>query len=107
MKTEQGTVSTTHIVGTEKLDRITVYWHDYSDLQGMVTIVCFGSSWTAYFGSMPADDIQGFFAMANTDYLVAKLLDCKWQKEQPRHKKYLARVVTAIKAHMTEEHDEN
>jgi len=79
------------------LDGITVYWHNYGSSKGMVTIVCWGSSWNAYFGGMPEETIQEFFAKADVGYLVGKLGTAQFLKQTKQHLGYLARIVAAIK----------
>ena len=57
-----GTVETLQIPHSDSLDPITVYWHNYEPGKGMVTMVCWGCAWNAYFGiSTGEETIQDFF----------------------------------------------
>ena len=89
------------------VDKITVFWRNWELGRGQVTIVCYGSAWTCYFGAMSGDTIQQFFSRASVDYLAGKLIDCRWQKRTNQHSKYLEKIVTAVQAFMrTEEHSQ-
>lgn len=83
---------TTQEVKCSTLDPITVYWHDYEPGKGMVTIVCYGQAWAAYFGAMSGRTIQQFFAGSGVDYLVNKL-----GTTRKVHDRYLTNIVKAIK----------
>lgn len=86
-------VETLEISSTGSLDLITVYWHNYEPGKGMVTIVCWGRAWTAYFGGMMRDTIQVFFSSCGVDYLINKLVSGKQTK---RDDAYLVRIIHAI-----------
>lgn len=58
-------------VRQDGLDTITVFWRNWEPGKGEVTIYCYGSAWTAYFGAMAGNTIQ--------------------------YEKYLSRIVSAIK----------
>jgi hypothetical protein len=79
------------------LDRITVIWRNWEPGRGQVTILCWGSAWTAYFGAMTSGTIQEFFRRADTDYLVRKLGITEWLKQTKKHENYLTRIVEAVK----------
>ncbi len=84
--------------GTSNLDPIEVFWHNMGPGRGSVTITCFGSAWTAYFGAMGDDrTIQQFFARADTGYLVTKLGITPQLKQGKRHDAYLGRIIEAVK----------
>lgn len=80
------------------IDPITVFWQDFAINKGAVTITCWGSSWTCYFGGMGSNSIKEFFIKANTSYLVSKLGVTQWLKQSKKHDQYLARIVDAIKS---------
>lgn len=82
---------------TTALDQITVYWENYEPSKGMVTLVCFGSAWTCWFGGMGGKTIQEFFASADTDYLVSKLGNTPHLFRRKRDLAYLARIIVAVK----------
>ena len=79
------------------LDGITVYWQNYEPGKGMVTIVCYGCAWNSYFGAMPENTIQEFFAKADVSYLVGRLGSTQFLKTNTTHLKYLARIIEAVK----------
>lgn len=84
------------------LDPINVYWHNIEPGRGHVTITCFGSAWTCYFGRMGGESIQTFFATADTGYLVTKLGYTPHLKSSKRDLAYLARIIEAVKAALAE-----
>jgi len=84
---------------TSSLDPITVFWQNYKQGQGKVTIVAGDAAWSYSFWAMPEDTIQTFFAKAGIDYLVNKLGNSIYMKKNSRP--YLWRVVEAIKNEMT------
>jgi hypothetical protein len=89
-------VAFTRIPEAAGLDTIIVYWHDIGPGKGYVTITCWGSAWTAYFGGMGAHDIKSFFASADVPYLINKLGTTQWLKSSKKHDLYLGRIVFAI-----------
>lgn len=87
------------------LDSITVFWENFSPNRGQVTLVCWGSAWTAYFGGMGEDTtIQQFFAQAGAEYLAGKLMSAQWQTHTKRHEAYLTRLIGAVKTHLEVNH---
>ena len=90
-------VESLEISGIQGLDPIQVFWSDVSDGVGSVTITCYGSAWTAYWGAMGHRTVKQFFHDADTGYLVTKLGYAPTLKERKRDLEYLARIVTAIK----------
>jgi hypothetical protein len=85
------------------MDSITVFWRNYQPGKGSVTITCYGSAWTAYFGAMSGQTIQQFFASADTGYLVNKLGITPELKQRKRDHEYLGRIIDAVKAAMRAE----
>lgn len=92
----------TEIQAQAGLDPITIFWQDWAPGRGAVTITCYGSAWTCYFGAMSDRTIRQFFAEADSDYLVKKLKDAQWQKQTRGHAYYLTRVVDAVKKGLRE-----
>ena len=82
------------------LDATAVFWCDYGQHRGSVTITCYpsGRAWTARFGGMPSDTIREFFLCADADYLVNKLGYAPTLKERNTDMVYLRRIVDAVKA---------
>lgn len=85
------------------MDSITVFWQDFEPNKGQVTILCWGSAWTCYFGGMGRKSIEEFFASASTSYLVIKLGFTQWAKSSKRHDAYLGRIIDAVKAKLKSE----
>jgi hypothetical protein len=85
------------IISAPALDPIQVFWVDSGPSAGSVTITCYGSAWTAYFGAMGGRTIREFFADADTGYLTTKLGITPQLKQGKRHDAYLGRIIDAIK----------
>ncbi len=83
------------------LDGIDVIWRNDEPGRGSVTITCWGSAWTCYFGGMCGETIQQFFARADTSYLVSKLGITPHLKGTKKDQQYLARVIDAVKTAMS------
>jgi hypothetical protein len=97
------TVEVLDIPGTPSLDRIEVFWRNYEPGRGSVTITCYGSAWTAYFGAMGEFTIQQFFSCAGTDYLVNKLGITPQLKQRKTDHDYLAKIIDAVKSALVDE----
>lgn len=80
-----------------KLDQITVFWLDFGNFKGSVTIICYGCAWTAYFGGMPAESIREFFQAADTGYLCSKLGITPLLKQRAKDLAYLGRIIEVVK----------
>lgn len=100
IKKNPAKVDSIRIEGAPALDPVTVFFEDFEPHTGRVTVVCYGESWTAFFGSMHDETIRDFVKCAPVSYLANKLLPypgklkVKAEKEQYR---YLERIVAAIK----------
>ena len=103
MNTTPLNVEATEITEAPSLDAIDVYWQNRGPGQGSVTLCCFGSAWTAYFGAMNERSIQKFFADADTGYLVNKLGITPHLKQAKRDLLYLARIINAVKESLKQE----
>src|SRR4051812_17889942 len=84
------------------LDSIMVYFTDFQIGSGMVTLVCFGNAWSAYFGAMGGNTIREFFEKAGTEYLVNKLGYSQVLKRRKQDLNYLGRVIDATKSALRE-----
>lgn len=93
-------VESIEIAETPGLDPITVHWRNWEPGRGSITILCYDMAWTAWFGAMSGNTIQQFVSRCDTDYLVTKLVYAQFLKSTPAHKKYLARIVEAIKSEL-------
>ena len=90
-------VNAIEICGSENLDPIKVYWEDFGERRGQVTITCWGEAWTAYWGAMPELTIREFFLKADVDYIANRLQGAQFQKHTAGHMTYLKRIVRAVK----------
>ena len=93
-------VDAMQITGAPALDTINVYWEDFGERRGQVTITCWGEAWTCYWGSMPENTVREFFLKANDEYIANRLQGSQFQKRTARHTTYLKRIVRAIKAEL-------
>ncbi len=85
------------------LDAIQVYWYDIGPEKGHVTITCWGSAWTSYFGAMGGRTISQFFAACDRDYLETKLGITSHLKQGKAGRAYLGRIIAAIHAALAKE----
>ena len=84
------------VTGAEALDPITVFLQDFGPGRGRITVECYGSAWTAYFGAMgDTKGIQGFVRDAGLDYLVNKF-HAPTLKGRKRDEAYLRRILGAV-----------
>ena len=95
-------VEAVRIDATDGIDPIIVFWVNVEPGKGYVTVICYGSAWTAYFGSMGGLTIQQFFSEVDVDYLVTKMGNTPQLKRGKRHDSYLARIVKVIQASLEE-----
>lgn len=95
------TVESVEIYGIERLDPIDVYWEDFGEQRGRVTITCWGEAWTAYWGAMGEATIREFFLRADDDYIARRLQGAQFQKHTAGHLTYLKRIVRAIKQELS------
>lgn len=73
MKISQSTVNKITISDIERLDPINVFFEDYGEHRGKVTIEVCGDSWSYFWSNTARPTIKDFFLGAGTDYLVRKL----------------------------------
>ena len=85
------------------LDRISVFFTDYGIGQGIVTLVCFGNAWSAYFGGMGGNTIKEFVRGCGTEYLVNKLGYSQVLMRRKKDLAYLGRIIDAVKAELAAE----
>lgn len=93
-------VEAIEIPAAGELDAIQVYWRDVGLGQGYVTITCWGSAWTCYFGGMGGRTIRQFFADCDKHYLVTKLGITQHLKQRKSDHAYLGRLIDAVHAAM-------
>ena len=76
-KHEKGTtISGFDITDVEGLDRITVYYENYYEGQGRITIICSDEAWSCYLGAM-GTNILDFFVSCDEHYIAKKLSNIK------------------------------
>lgn len=90
-----GAVTRHYIEDVPGLDPITVFLEDFQPGVGRLTVVCYGKSWTAFWGGMGDCDLRGFMREVNDDYVTDKL---SIGKEKKYELAYLKRIVTAVRA---------
>jgi hypothetical protein len=99
------TVDAMEISGVQSLDPVQVYWEDFGEGRGRVTITCYGEAWTGYWIATGEITIKQFFLSCDDDYLANRIQGAQFQKRNPGHLTYLKRIVRAIKEAIREEDD--
>lgn len=91
----------------EGLDPVRVYVEEEGPSRGRITIQCYASAWTGYWGNHGEESLERFFVGSHTDYLVNNLM---WgissqllKTEQARMRVTLGQIVESIKAYFIEE----
>lgn len=91
----------------EGKDSIRVYVEDEGPSRGRITIQCYASAWTGYWGNHGEESLERFFVGSHTDYLVNNLM---WgvsaqllKVERVRMEATLAEIVESIKAYFMKE----
>lgn len=84
------------ITDAPALDPITVYIEDARKGAGQITIVCYGDSWTSYWGNM-GKDVVTFFIAAEDTYLLNCLCSRRGKAGIARNQDYLLRIIRAVK----------
>lgn len=79
------------------LDAIHAFWMDVAPGAGYVTVICYGSAWTAYFGAMGGRTIRQFIADVDVDYLVTRMGLTPQLKATKRDLTYLSKIISAVK----------
>jgi hypothetical protein len=78
------------------LDAITVFWQDFERGHGAVTILCYDSAWTTYFGGLGERKVRDLFRSADVSYLVNRFVSSQWLKQTKSHERYLTKIVEAV-----------
>jgi hypothetical protein len=95
-------ISTIEVVDAKGLDPIDVYFKDIDLGKGHVTITCYGSAWTSYFGAMGNRTVRQFVVDADVGYLVNKMGIAPLLKSRKRDTDYLSRIILAVKAELAQ-----
>lgn len=61
------------LVDIDRLDPVTVYTENHKPGQGKITIECFGTTWSSYWGAMGKETVEDFFCGCDEHYLANKL----------------------------------
>ena len=72
VKISEKTVIRTIVIQSPRLDPVMVCYSDTAPGQGRIVVECYGSAWSAWWGSM-GTDIEAFVASVNADYLTGAL----------------------------------
>jgi len=73
MKIQESTTRKLLLTEVKALDPITVFLEDLEPRKGKITINCWDSSWSAYWGGMGKNSIAEFFISCNNSYLIGNL----------------------------------
>jgi len=73
MKVTTETVQKITIADLDRLDPVALYLEDQGPGKGKVIITCYGSSWTAFWGSMGDRPVAEFIKSCSNSYLIGKL----------------------------------
>ncbi len=95
MEITQHTLSKLRVVGADRLDPIDVYFDDMGKGEAHVTIICYGSSWTTYFGSM-GKSAREFIKGCNASYLLNRFSNGADKKRSKQAELYLLRIIEAV-----------
>lgn len=83
------------IRGAPQLDPIQVCIQDMGMQRGRITVTCFGSAWTAYWGSMGCETVSEFVTRMDAPYFCNKLAPPSNQTKA--QEKYRMRIAEAVK----------
>lgn len=73
MKIEASQITRFRLTELQNLDPVEVIVDNIAEHKGKITISCYSSSWTAYWGGMAASSVQEFFNYCSNDYLIGCL----------------------------------
>jgi hypothetical protein len=100
MKTQASKVDKLYITDVKALDPITVYLEDIAPSQGMMTVVCYGKSWTGYWGGMGENcKILDFIISVDSGYIARRISHNRATKSDD---KYLMRIIEVVQASLRE-----
>lgn len=98
MEIRQIPVFAMEIHGAKNLDPITVYVHDYMEGKGLITITCFGTSFSGYWGGMGNRTMMQFFVDCDYCYLLGKMMPNNYtnKKKEREDAEYYSRMICAV-----------
>jgi hypothetical protein len=87
--------------GRMELDPVTAFLEDFEPGRGQLTLVCWGRSWTHFWGAMgDGATLREFLISASTGYIVHKLMlprDVLLRRAEQREERWLSQIVEALK----------
>ena len=99
MKAEACEVAAFRLTELDGLDPVDVYLRDLGPGKGILTISCFSSAWSSWWGGMGNDTpIRKFLAQCSPDYLTGCLLrgDLFHERLTKKQRDYLYRICQAV-----------
>lgn len=93
------------IEGAPALDPVQVFFDNHEPGKGRLTINCYSSSWTAYWGAMSGDSLQQFIRRSDIGYIADRLMCAQVQNRSKAHKNYILRIVKSLKYVLDQLHD--
>lgn len=85
------------ITAAPRLDPVKVFLEDLKPGAGQITVTCYGSAWTCYFGAMGDRNIKTFAISVDADYLAASMLSTI-QRATKTEERYLIRIIKTVQA---------
>lgn len=86
------------------LDPVYVYLEDLGPSEGRVTLICYATAWTAWWGGIGKDStIKEFFLNCGVDYLHGNFGRGDEYKRGKRELGYLKKVIQAAQDHISKE----
>jgi len=85
------------------LDPVYVYLEDLGPSEGRVTLICYATAWTSWWGGIGKDRlIKDFFIDVGVDYLHSNFGRGNEYKRDQRSLAYLRRVIQSVHDHLRE-----
>lgn len=78
------------------LDSIRVYFEDVAEDKGFVTILCWSSAWTTFFGAHGCDSVKQFLAGCDTGYLMNRFGITPQLKQGAAQENYLRKIIKTV-----------
>lgn len=82
------------------LDPITVFIENYQPGQGRITVRCWGTAWTSYWGAMSDKSVEEFVASADIGYLVSNLTRSD-RKPTKQETAWLTKIMTVVREQLS------
>ena len=96
-------IEVVEVPSSKGLDPITVIFRDLSPGKGDMTILCYGSAWTSYWGAMGEHrTIKQFVKECDEDYLFRNLAYANTLKQGKGHQHWLKQIISVVKLALQE-----